>query len=91
MSARASTADHIFLGLFALFALLRLYAFAAQGQQLNDALGAAGFGLMAYGTWNRAFAPLTKANLPSHRMQAQIGTYGGVALVLASFALRHLG
>ncbi|MDO5611321.1 MAG: hypothetical protein Q4G62_11220 [Pseudomonadota bacterium] len=91
MSTRASTADRIFFGLFVLFAVLRVYEYATDGQQLSDALGAAGFALMAYGTWNRAFATLTEANLANRRTQAQIGTYGGVALVLASFALRYLG
>lgn len=87
---RATTADKIFLPLFLVFALLRLYEFLFQGQSLADALGAVGFAMMAFGTWNRAFAPLTRENLPQRRKYAQIGTFGGMVLVLASLLSRWI-
>ncbi|RMH93020.1 hypothetical protein EBB59_07325 [Lysobacter pythonis] len=91
MAARATTADKAFLGLFILFAVIRGAEFFTGGHPLHAALGALGFGLMAFGTWNRAFAPLTEANLPTRRRHAQIGTYGGMAMVLASLAMKWMG
>lgn len=46
-----TTSNRVFLTFFLLFAAINLVDFAFYGASHRNLLGAAGFGLMAYGCW----------------------------------------
>ncbi len=85
----ASTRDKLFLALFAVFALMRGWAYLG-GRELHDLLGMAGFVLLAIGVWKRM--PGDDGALSQQQSSvAMAATLGGGLMVLGALALQWLG